>query len=452
MRILLTGLCTVHWGRLEFGNIGNYYITETSVRELHRVFPEAEIVTTLQMTDEFCARERVTCLPMHLFYAWGPDDVDKALRELGIASVYHRTREMVATTPYIDEVMKCDLVVDFSGEMWGDHAEPVGENRFLVDLLKNRTAQLLGKPVVLLAGSQGPFSDPHTLPLAKDVLADMPLVANREPASRDLLAEYGFDVSRVESFTCPAFLFEPRPAAEMGEVVQREQLVSPHKKTVGFVLCGFNFLEGPYDRWPRQDCEYTQFAEVIEFIVGRLVGRVVLMSHQNGFELPPRFKLINGRDYPIVKQLKSVIAKRGNVDMQDVLCIDRPYLPKDTKAIIGGFDMFVTGRVHGLVAALSQCVPSVLITRGFGAPSHRNIGFARSVGIEEYIATPGSADDMIAKVKACWEGMADYRRFLQRAIPGVQDKARAAFYAVGRAYRELGALPAAVLHDSGGGG
>ena len=67
MRIFLTGLCTVHWGRLEFGNIGNYYITETSIRELHRVFPDAEIVTTFQMTDEFCKRERITCLPMELF-------------------------------------------------------------------------------------------------------------------------------------------------------------------------------------------------------------------------------------------------------------------------------------------------------------------------------------------------------------------------------------------------
>lgn len=56
MRILITGQCTVHWGRLEFGNIGNYYITETSIRELHRVFPDAEIVTTFQMTDDFCKR------------------------------------------------------------------------------------------------------------------------------------------------------------------------------------------------------------------------------------------------------------------------------------------------------------------------------------------------------------------------------------------------------------
>ena len=59
MRILITGQCTLHWGRLEYGNIGNYYITETSVRELRRVFPNAEIVTTFQMTGDFCRRDRI---------------------------------------------------------------------------------------------------------------------------------------------------------------------------------------------------------------------------------------------------------------------------------------------------------------------------------------------------------------------------------------------------------
>jgi len=60
-------------------------------------------------------------------------------------------------------------------------------------------------------------------------------------------------------------------------------------KTVGFVLCGFNMLEGPYDKSPRKDEEFTQFAEAIEYIVNTLGGRVVLMSHSNGFNLPPNF-------------------------------------------------------------------------------------------------------------------------------------------------------------------
>ena len=36
MRILITGQCTLHWGRMEYGNLGNYAIIEPFVRELHR--------------------------------------------------------------------------------------------------------------------------------------------------------------------------------------------------------------------------------------------------------------------------------------------------------------------------------------------------------------------------------------------------------------------------------
>ena len=53
MRLLLIGQCSLHWGRMENGNIGNYYIVEPLIRELHRVFPDAEIVTTMQMTERF---------------------------------------------------------------------------------------------------------------------------------------------------------------------------------------------------------------------------------------------------------------------------------------------------------------------------------------------------------------------------------------------------------------
>ena len=95
MRILFPGQCSLHWGRVEFGNIGNYYIAEASVRELHGLFPDAELVTTFQMTDEFRRRERIACLPMELFYSWSDSDVDRGLKDLGIAQIYNATGKLV---------------------------------------------------------------------------------------------------------------------------------------------------------------------------------------------------------------------------------------------------------------------------------------------------------------------------------------------------------------------
>ena len=205
MRIFVTGQCSLHWGRLENGNIGNYYITETTFRELHRVFPNATIVTTFQMTEEFQKREYVNVVPMELFYNWDDKDLTNALEELGIATLYSKTGKLVSTPPYIEEVLKCDLFVDFSGEMWGYHADLVGKNRFLVGLIKDRVAQLLKKPTVMLAGSQGRFPDPNIKKFAKEVFENFSLVANREAETGKLLIEDGFDVSNLKNFACPAF-------------------------------------------------------------------------------------------------------------------------------------------------------------------------------------------------------------------------------------------------------
>jgi colanic acid/amylovoran biosynthesis protein len=428
MRILLTGLVSVHWGRVEYGNIGNYYIVETTVRELHRVFPGSEIVTTFQMTKHFCSIEKVTVLPLELFYSWSENDLNIALKELGIAEVYKETGTLIETTPFISEILKCDLVCDFSGEMWGDHAEPVGENRFIVNLIKNRVAQLLEVPTVLLAGSQGPFNKTSKYKsFAKVVLENFKTVANREASSKELLAENGFNVSNVRDFTDPAFLFEPASQEEIVEIIKNENIISSEKKTIGFVLCGFNMLDGPYDKEPREDSEFIQFVELIEFIINELKARVFLMSHQNGFEKEPQFRFINGRDYPFAQRLFELVKRRGKVDVSNVICPKGPFSPKETKAIIKNFDMFISGRIHAFVAAVSQCVPTVIINRGHGGRSHRNIGFAKSVGLEDYISDPASLEDMKQKVNMCWSNREHLIQVLEERIPKVKDKAHQLF-------------------------
>ena len=90
MKILVIGQGTLHWGRLEFGNIGNYYIIEPFFRELHRVFPHAAIQTTLQMSDEFQSKEQITSVPMDEYYSWTEKDLPLAYKEYAIASVYEQ--------------------------------------------------------------------------------------------------------------------------------------------------------------------------------------------------------------------------------------------------------------------------------------------------------------------------------------------------------------------------
>jgi len=410
---------------MEFGNIGNYYIIEPFVRELYKVFPSASIKTTMQMSERFCKDEKIEVLPMELYYGWNKDDLDIALSELASAELYAKTSVLPKETDYIKEVLESDLVIDFSGDIWGDNADFLGSDRFLVGLIKDRVPQLLGKKTVMLAGSPGPFKNQKVKEFAKEVYENFDLVTNREPISIGLMEKEGFDISKTKSLACPAFMFEPAKGEKIDALIEKEGLNSSKPK-VGFILCGWNFTEGPFDKEPRDDSEFIQFAKALEYISEDLGLDVYLMSHSNGFPVPPKkFKLIHGRDYPVIKQLQKIVEKRGIA--KNVHALDGVYDSWKTKAILGNFDMLVSGRVHGAVGGLSQNVPTVIIDYGHEPKAHKIMGFATVAGVEKYVADPAIKEDIVHKIKKCWNNRIQYKVFLEKRIPEVKSKSRENF-------------------------
>lgn len=429
MKILIIGQCTLHWGRMEFGNIGNYYIMEPMVRELHRVFgPDLKINTTFQMSDDFCRREKVNVLPMDYYYGWLPTDLSQALEEFAIATVFSKTGSLIKETPFINAVLESDLVIDFSGDIWGDNADFLGDDRFMVGLLKDRTAQLLNKKTVMLAGSPGPFHNRKNLNFAREVFRNFDLVTNREAISVELLEKDGFYINHVKSLACPAFLFEPTDGEKKEDLLKNEGLLERKRPIVGFILCGWNFIEGPFDKWPRKDDEYEIFAQAVESFVNTYDVDVCLMSHSNGFPIPPKeFELLHGRDYPIIKQLQQVIYNRDLVDKDKVFALDGIYSAWDTKAIIGSFDMLVSGRIHAAVAGLSQHVPTVIIDYGHEPKAHKLRGFAKEAGMLEYVADPENPEELAKLMRSCWKNRKDLRNELIENILRAKNRAKQNF-------------------------
>lgn len=426
MNILVIGQCTLHWGRMEFGNIGNYYIIEPFMREIHKVFPNSSIKTTMQMSERFCKDERVSVVPMELYYSWKENELELAKNELDIALHYNDTGELLETTPFIDEVMKADLVIDFSGDIWGDNADFLGNDRFMVGLIKDKVAQLLGKKVVMLAGSPGPFSNEETLSFAKEVFKEFALVTNREEVSMGLLKKVEFDVTKTKSLACPAFLFEPAKGPEVEAIIKKERLSEKEKPVVGFILCGWNFEVGPFYKENRDDSDFTKFAESVEYLTEELGVRVCLMSHSNGFDIPPApFKLKHGRDYIIIKQLERILHKRGISN--DFYTINDVYDTWNTKAIIKNFDMLVSGRIHAAVAALSQSVPTVIIDYGHEPKAHKLRGFAKLAEVQDLVADPCVLNELKSKIGKCFKERIVYKEHLDNKIPEIFALARKNF-------------------------
>ncbi len=427
MNILLIGQTTLHWGRMEYGNIGNYYIIEPFIRELHNVFSKAIIKTTLQMTDDFCQRERVVRLPMELYYSWDDNQyLDKCIKELGIANLFNKTNKILSMTPYIKEVLNADLVIDFSGDIWGDNADFLGSNRFLIGLIKNRVAQLLRKKTAMLAGSPGPFKN-HLNDFTKEVFENFDIVTNRENISSKLLSEDGFNTKNVINLVCPAFLFEPEKEENMLDIYHQIGLDDDNIKKIGFIICGWNLKEGPFDKKDIKDKELLNFVETIEFILQTDKTKIFLMSHSNGFELPPNFKLIKGRDFPFAQQLYNILEKRNVVNIKNVVLLDGLYNPWETKAIIGKLNILISGRIHAAVAALSQSIPTVIIDYGHEPKAHKLEGFANVMQVIDYVSDPNNLQDILDKVKKCLNNEAEIKKHLTNRIKKVKEYAKKNF-------------------------
>ena len=427
MRILVIGQTSLHWGRMEYGNIGNYYIIEPFFRELHRIFLQPEIFTTLQMSDEFCIREKIARLPLELYYSWDDDTyLQKTIYELGLASVYQCTKKINYSTPFITEVLKSDLVIDFSGDIWGNNANLVGKDRFLIGLMKNRIAQLLGVKNVMLAGSPGPFDEEY-IDFAKEVFKNFDLVTNREEISTYLLEKAGFDTSKVINTACPAFLFEPESLDKLRHLNAYKLLRDDSNLKIGFTVCGWNLIEGPFNKPKIREDELIIFAEAIEFLVEKQNTSVYLISHSTGFDLFPYFNLKEGRDFMILEQLFELIKKRNNINADRVILLRNIFLPKQMKAIIGMFDFMISGRIHAAVAALSQNIPTVIIDYGHEPKAHKLKGFAQVVKNSEYIVSPDSKHDLILGIKKCWDNKDAIKKHLDKIIPEVKDIAKKNF-------------------------
>jgi len=409
---------------MEFGNIGNFYIMEPFIRELYKVFPDAQVRTTFQLSERFCSEEKVEVVPMDCYYGFVPEDLETAEKEYSIAKEYALSGQLSDTTPFITEVMKADLVIDFSGDIWGDNADFLGENRLLVGLIKDRVAQLLGKKTVMLAGSPGPFENSKHLSFAKEVFAAFDLVTNREALSRNVLQDNNFDLSNLHDLSCPAFLFEPHKDFNITSV---DSAFTTDKPVVGVILCGWNFLRGPFDLWPRPDSDYDFIVEpLIDFMRQNPEVTLCLMSHSNGF-IPGKepFELIHGRDYPVTKQLEKILREKGLGGR--IITLNDVYDAWTTKAIISNFDMLVSGRVHAAVAGMSQLVPTVIIDYGHEPKAHKLKGFANEAGMLRMVAEPDVSQDILNKMNDCWQNRTTVKEELSINIPKVQEKARKNF-------------------------
>jgi len=428
-KIFVMGLASSALGGIEYHNLGNYAITEPLIVYLKKEFPNAEISTSIQMSDEFCKKFNIESKREKRFWTYGKQTAITTAIDILKISLWSFFRYIfrldlkfiLKSSVMLNELYKADLVIDLSGDIYGDNA---GFNGFLEDNAEILFAKVLGKPVVMFAGSPGPFRSTWRKRLAKFVFNRVNLITNREPLSAELLVDLGVNPKHMKTTACPAFLFEPKKRKEVQSILAKETISSENKKPlVGIILCGWNMPKPPWYKIPRDEEELQPFVQLVKHLIENLKVRVLLMSHQNSTD--EKGNLIQGNDHKIIHQLYKMLEIENYGD--DLFTLRGVYDAATSKAIIGYCDMLVSGRIHGAVAGLSQCIPTVIIDYGHEPKAHKLRGFARLVGIESYVCDPVDAQDMIEKVSSAWGEKDEIREHLKKRIPEVEELAKSNF-------------------------
>ncbi|EHQ34388.1 polysaccharide pyruvyl transferase family protein [Methanoplanus limicola] len=442
MKILILGLTSSGLGGMEYHNLGNYAIMEPLIIELKTKFPEAEISTSIQMSDEFCNNFEISSIHDKRFWTYGPRTGLITSKDLILSSLNYGYKNLkkknsiflVKKSKLLSEINSSDLIIDFSGDVYGDNASNL---KFLEDNAEIFISKMLGKPVVAFIGSPGPFSSKWRQIIAKKALNSIDLITNRDPISTEILKELGVKEDHMYSTACPAFLFKPLPKEDAEIILKKEGIIPKERPLVGMIICGWNMAEAPFNKLPREEYELIPFVELIKHIISKEDVNVLLMSHQNRTDAENN--LIKGNDHAIISQIIELL-KRDNIDLNRIIQLDGLYNAAQSKAIIGECDLLISGRIHGAVGGLSQCIPTVIIDYGHEPKAHKLRGFARLAGVEEYICNPASTEDMINKFDKCWINKDKIKVLLEEKIPEVKKKAKENFSLLNRCIFEENSL------------
>ena len=424
--VLIIGLTSVKIGALEHTNIGNFLIIDPLFKNLRKSFPKINIKTSLQLSEEFAEKYGLTILRNRRFWTYKLFTLASSLIDFLRICIYRiyklfgvENRKILDNSILLKEISSADIVLDFSGDLFGDNA-PI--QRFIEGSAKLLFASYLEKPVIMIASSPGPFEKNFFYKwLGKLVLKKVTLILNREPTSTDYLIKIGVNKEKIINSACPSFLFDMDSEKSVEELLGSEG-INFVKPSVGIVITGWNMPTPPFDKIPRKNEELIKFIPIIDYFLDQNI-QVFLIPHS--YRLDKQGGVIPGPDSVICEQLYGLV--ENNNKLKYLRIIRGVYKPEEMRKIIGSLDFLVSGRLHAAISGLSQGVPTVIIDYGFEPRGHKLLGVSKLMAIEDLFSDPNTRGDMLEKVKKGWQNKSFYEEKITTQLKTVKLAARMNF-------------------------
>jgi len=404
------------------GNLGVSALAESSLKVILNRWPDADIILVgsgyepqqhhlFLMEKEICVRtlpirfSKNIFLPYHFLWFVCYGLVTKVLPRSRIKNV------LVNRNVYFKELFETSLVMDITG---GDSFSDIyGFRRFFLGFLLKWLVLRLGKKLILLPQTYGPFKRRITKIMARYIISRASVVYSRDQAGLGYVNKVlGCNTKNGKVRFVPdlAFVLDARKPNDL------DSTLLSRTREKGTIVVGINISGLLFNGGFTQNNMFnlkTDYRDLIYRVIDLLMGYentvILLISHvfpPEGLEIECDFSACH-------EVYESVCRKYEG----RIFLVEGVYNHNEVKYIIGMCDFFIGSRMHACIAAMSKSILAVGL-----AYSKKFQGVFQAVGMQEFVIDLRQATEkeVLDRVKCAYDKRSSITRSLEKVIPCVQ--------------------------------
>lgn len=317
---------------------------------------------------------------------------------------------LISHNPCLHRIREADFTAAVSG---GDSfSDLYGLGRFFYTSLPQLLVLLMGKELILLPQTLGPFETKIARRIASYILAQARLIYSRDYAGfKQVEALLGRARMLGKTRFCYdlGFVLDPAPPAGT-DWAERLEKQKGKRCVVGLNVSGLLFAGGyTQDNMFGLRTDYkTLVYELIDLLVRKKQAVVLLVPH-----VFASAEYVDSDSAVCARLFRELKPKYGD----QFFWVEGNYNQSEIKYIIGLCDFFMGSRMHACIGALSQSVPTIGL-----AYSEKFMGVMQSIGMESLVTDlrKMQKNEILEVAERAYKRRDSIRQELSQKIPDVK--------------------------------
>jgi len=320
---------------------------------------------------------------------------------------------LISNNFYLKHISESDIAASIAG---GDSFSDIyGLSRFFYVTLPQLLVLFMGKKLVLLPQTLGPFKEKLSRVIARYILNRADITYSRDYTGIEEMKRFlgrGFNTSRIRFCYDVGFALDPvKPdKMDMDGLLEKKRDGSC---VAGLNISGLLFMGGyTENNMFGLKIDYRKFVyDLIDFLIHKKNAVVLLVPHVFGSQ---------GHLESDSVVCEKIYDELKNKYKDNIYLTRGSYTQSEIKYIIGLCNFFIGSRMHACIAALSQNIPSVAI-----AYSKKFFGVMQSIGIESLVADPRilGQEEIFNIIDEVYEHRDSISKQLEQTMPQVKETA-----------------------------